>query len=215
MKSVSRNLAIKYLATFTFVIFSSQVQAACSRDDVTFYLDKGFSTEQITVLCGPSSTPAASTSASDMQQPDLQDSEQSSGPAAVDDNTLFLQRAIKAREISLSRDALHYTQKICIEFGEEDLFGFTPKVCPDVVYTVSLKGLEVLGTGKKYGFYGTPEVRIKAVIKREIIGNLKDQKPEDQKLIMDELETGDKTAIPIRDDFPLEQVKQVLQELSI
>ena len=104
---------------------------------------------------------------------------------------------------------------MCMEYGEEDLFGFTPKVCPDVSYIISLKGLEVVDTGKKYGFYGTPEVRIKSsAIKREIVGGLKNKKREERELILEKFEKGLEAAIPIRDDFSLEQVKQVLQELS-
>ena len=210
MKEASRNYAITYSATLVFMMLSSQANAACSRDDVNFYLDKGFSTDQIASMCSESSAPVSETPKSEQQN-----SEQQPVSPAADDNVLFLNRAIKAQKINLSSDSLSYTQnKMCMEYGEEDLFGFTPKVCPDVIFTIALKGLEVLDTGKKYGFYGTPEVRVKSTIKREIIGELKDKKPEERELILEVFEKGDETAIPIRDDFSLEQVKQVLQELS-
>ena len=213
-KVAARNYAIIFLASLVFMMFSSQANAACSRDDVTFYLDKGFSTDQITALCSGSSRPASEKPQS-VSQSEAQNNGQHSASPEADDNILFLKRAIKAQKISLSTDSLNYIQKICIEYGEEDLFGFTPKVCPDVTFIIALKGLEVLDTGKKYGFYGTPEVRVKGAIKREIIGNLEDKKPEERELILEKFEKGDRTAIPIRDDFSLEQVKQVLQELSI
>ncbi len=213
-KVAARNYAITYLVSLVLMMFSSQANAACSRDDITFYLDKGFSTDQITALCSEAARPAGAPD-SETQKSEPQDTEQHSASAAVDENALFLQRAIKAQEIKLSSESLQYTQKICIEYGEEDLYGFTPKVCPNVTFIIALKGLEVTGTGKKYGFYGTPEVRVKSTVKREIIGKLKDQKPEDRVLIMEKFEQGDKTAIPIRDDFSLERVKQVLQDLSI
>ena len=209
LKVVARNYAIIFLASLVFMVFSTQANAACSRDDVEFYLAKGFSTEQITALCS-----ASSTTGSETPQSEKKSSEQHSASVAVDDKTLFLKTAIKAKDISLSSDSLIYTQKICIEYGEEDMFGFAPKVCPNVKFIIALKDLAVLETGKKYYFYGTPEVRVKSTIKREIIGNLNDQKPEDRELILEKFEQGDKTAIPIRDDFSLEQVKQVLQELS-
>ena len=215
MKAVYRNHINIFLVSLGFMMYSSQANAACSRDDVTFYLDKGFSTDQITVLCNEASTPASETPQSESKS-EAQQSEQPSASAAADDNVLFLNRAIKAQKINLSSDSLSYTQKkMCMEYGEEDLFGFTPKVCPDVIFTIALKGLEVLDTGKKYGFYGTPEVRVKSsVIKRVIIGELKDKKPEERELILEVFEKGFETAIPIRDDFSLEQVKQVLLELS-
>ena len=210
MKVASRNYAITYSATLIFMMLSSQANAACSRDDVNYYLDKGFSTDQIAVMCSESSAPVSETPKSEQQN-----SEQQAVSPTADDNVLFLNRAIKAQKINLSSDSLNYTQKICIEYGEEDLSGFTPKVCPEVTYIISLKGLEVLDTGKKYGFYGAPEVRVKSsVIKRVIIGELKNMKREERELILEKFKKGFETAIPIRDDFSLEQVKQVLQELS-
>jgi len=218
MKAIYHNVvARKFVAAYTFslllMMFSSQVNAACSRDDITFYLDKGFSTDQITALCNEASAPAGETPKSEQQG-----SEQRPDPAVADDNALFLKRAIKAKKIDLSSSSLIYTQNICIEYGDEDLFGFTPKVCPDVTYVISLKGLEVLDTGKKYGFYGTKEVRVKSgVVEREIISELKDKKPAERELILEKfekLDEGEGTAIPVRDDFSLDKVKQVLQELS-
>lgn len=213
MKAVSINHTTIVLVSLAFMLFSSQANAVCSRDDVKFYLDKGFTNEQVTVLCSETAGAASKTSQSEAQS----DTEQQPTSAAVDENTLFLQRAIKAQEIKLSSESLSYTQnKMCMEYGEEDLFGFTPKVCPDVTFTIALKGLEVTDTGKQYGFYGTPEVKVKSsVIKRVIIGELKNKTPEERKLILEKFEQGFETAIPIRDDFSLEEVKQVLQELSI
>jgi len=206
MKAASSNYVIKSLTSLAIMLLSHQVNAACSRDDVSFYLEKGFTTDQITALCSEVPAPAA-----------VQTEPQESHVAtpAMDENVLFLNRAIKGHDIKLSEDSLQYTQKkMCFEYGEEDLFGFTPKVCPDVIFTVSLKGLEVLETGKKYGFYGTQEVRVKSSVKREIIGNLENQKPKDRELILEKFEKGDVTGVPVRDDFSLDRVKQVLQELA-
>lgn len=214
MKAAPRTNGIILIASLLFVVFSSQVNAACSRDDVEFYLGKGFTAEQITTLCSASAGPASDTLQSGSQA-EKQSSEQPSTASVEDDNTLFLKRAIKAQKINLNSDLLSYTQKICIEYGEEDLFGFTPKVCPEVKFIISLKGLEVIEMGKKYYFYGTQEVRVKSTIRREIIGELKEQKPEDREMILEKFEQGDQTAVPVRDDFSLERVKQVLQDLSL
>jgi hypothetical protein len=209
MKAVSENKGTVFFASIVCMMLSSQANAGCSRDDVEFYLSKGFSNNQITDLCSESSKPA-----SDVLQPKSE--AQNSSSSKVDDNAMFLNRAIKAKTVSLSSDSLQYTLKMCIEYGDEDIFGFTPKVCPDVTYTIALKGFEVLDTGKKYGFYGTPEVTIKSsAIKREIIGGLKNKKQEERELILEKFEKGFETAISIRDDFSLEEVKQVLQDLSI
>lgn len=209
MKAVSGNNGVIFFASLVFMMHSSQLNAGCSRDDVEYYLAKNFSNDQITVLCS-----APSTTGNAVSHSQSQNTEQSSSTATADENELFLKTAIKAKNITMDSDYLSYTQKICIEYGDEDLYGFTPKVCPDVKFTITLKDLEVFETGKRYGFYGTMEVRVKSTIKRKIIGDLNDQKQEDRELILGKFEQGDKTAIPIRDDFSLEKVKQVLQQLS-
>ena len=45
MKAVPGNNGIIFFASLVFMMFSSQASAACSRDDVEFYLGKGFSTD--------------------------------------------------------------------------------------------------------------------------------------------------------------------------
>ena len=216
MKAVPRYNGIIIFASLVFVMHSSQASAACSRDDVEFYLGKGFDTNQITALCKEASAPADDALKSEQQSSEPQSNEQQTASPVADDNALFLNRAIKAKTVNLNSDSLQYTSKMCIEYGEEDIFGFTPKVCPDVTFTIALKGLEVLDTGKKYGFYGTPEVTIKSsAIKREIIGGLKNKKQEERELILEKFEKGFESVIPIREDFSLEKVKQVLQEVSI
>ena len=207
MKAVSNNHTTIVLASLAFLLFSSQVNAACSRDDVKFYLDKGFTNEQVTVLCSEPSTPAAATQNNGVQ-PDSQ---------LADENVLFLSRAIKGHEIQQNTDSLQYTlKKLCIVYGEQDIFGFAPKVCPDVRFTILLKDLVVLDTGLEYGFYGEQQIQVKSsVIKREILGELKEKTPDERELILEALEKGNETAIPVRDDYSMERVEQVLQDLSI
>ena len=197
----------------TTVMISGQAHAACSRDDVEFYLNQGFSTNQITELCRSSQKTAAPAEAEPPAQP--QESVQQGSARVVGDDELFLKTAIKADDVYLSNDALHYTwKKMCFEYDEEDLYGFAPKVCPDVKFVVALKGLEVLDSGPRYGFYGPKEVKVRSEISREIIGNLEDQKPEDRERILAVFEKGNETALQIRSDISLERVKQVLQKLA-
>ncbi len=209
LKTACRNNGVIFIVFLLVMMFSNHANATCNREDVEFYLSKGFTADQITALC------AAVAPARETPQSKQLNSKQHSDSVVVDDSVLFLKRAIKAQNIKLNSDSLSYTQKNCIEYGEEDLFGFTPKVCPTVKYIILLKGLEVTETGKKYYFYGTQEVWVKSTIKREIIGELKDQNPEEREMILEKFEKGDETAIPVRDDFSLEKVKQVLQGLSL
>ena len=210
----ARNIGTLVPALMTLIMTTTSAHAACSRDDVEFYLQKGFTPDQITELCRTAPATAAPAEQAPPAQPQ-QSVQQATRSKPVDDNERFLQTAIKAVDIYLSNDSLYYTQKkMCFEYGEEDLFGFTPKVCPDVKFVIALKGLEVTKTGQRYGFYGPQEAHVNSTIKREIIGNLQDQKPTDRELILDAFEKGDETAIPIRDDISLDRVAEVLRQLA-
>ena len=202
MRAVSGNNTIILLSSLVLMTFSSQVNAECSRDDITFYLEKGFSTDQIAAMCSEPSAKA-------------QNDGQQSTASSLSEEALFLSRAIQAQKIKLNDDSLQYTLKTCIKYGDVDDYGFAPKVCPDVIFSISLKGLVVLDTGLEYGFYGEQQIQVKSsAIKREIIGNLQDQKEEDKVLILDAFEKGNETIIPVRDDFSLDEVKRVLLEIS-
>ena len=101
-----------------------------------------------------------------------------------------------------------------MQYGEEDLFGFTPKTCPDVKFVIGLKDLEVLRGGRKYLFYGPGEVRVRGNISREIIGQLDDLKPRERRYVLRKFDTGDITVIPIREDISLDRVIEVLEQLA-
>ena len=214
------------LVLSTSVLMSAGVShAACSREDVEFYLGKGFTPEQITSLCASPTEKAepAKTSAEDKTTGDTsatQSEEPASSAAATtqsttDDNERFLQQAIKAKDVLLDPESLNYTVKICVEYGDRDLFGFAPKACPDVRFRIERKGLEVTKTGKKYFFYGTAQVKVRSGIGREIVGGLEQKDLEFEQTILEMIETGNETGIPIRDDFPLDEAEDSIRRLAL
>jgi len=69
--------------------------------------------------------------------------------------------------------------------------------------------------GKKYLFFNPDEIEINGAISREVLNGLEKYKPEEQTLILQLLESGNKTAIPVRDDISLEKVFETLKQLSI
>ena len=181
--------------------------AQCARDDIDYYLNKGFTPEQITKIC---TTPPLK---SDKPASDITNN--FSRQSAHDKNESFLKEVIRGRNVILSKDALQYTLKICIEYGDEDLYGFAPTACPNVRFVIARKGLEVISSRKKYLLFGADEIKIKGTIKREILDGLEKNTDNERELINQLLESGDNTIIPVRDDVPLDSVEQVLLQLSM
>ena len=207
------------LSTSSFTTYS---YAECARDDINYYLSKGFTPDQITAICTTSSIkPEDNKSVNNTDKQNDQESGEkemietnNNQKTSPNKNEQFLKEAINGRNISLSNDSLQYSLKTCYNYGEEDQYGFAPKACPIVKYVIDLKGLEVIRSGKKYIFFGDHEIEVKATIRREIIGGLEEHEAGEQQQIQKHLESGDQTIIPIRDDISLADVEQVFLQLA-
>ncbi|MCW8853542.1 MAG: hypothetical protein OQK76_02445 [Gammaproteobacteria bacterium] len=194
----------------TLIGLSHNTYAACSRDDVDYYLTKGFSTDQITTLCATSSSPPTHITGKEPASA-TQTSEQ---PVSNNNTELFLREAIKGRNVVLTNHSLAYTLKVCIKYGEEDLYGFAPKACPNVRFILVLNDLEIKEPVKKL-FFNPDEIEVTGDITRNIIDGLEKYTTEEQTLILNKLESGNKTAIPVRDDISIDRVFQALEQLTL
>jgi len=206
------SLPILVLTSYTSTAYSK-----CEREDINFYLDKGFSPEQITAICTDSPSQPADVSAitatekngtGDLTEPvSNQDTLQKK-------NEQLLKEAIKGRYVILDNHALQYTLKVCIEYGSEDLYGFAPSACPIIRYTITRKGLEIIKSQKKYIFFGANEIKIKGEISREVISGLEKNSAHEIEIIRTKLETGEHTIIPVRDDIAITEIEQVLLQIA-
>ena len=214
---ISKKIRLFPLLALPLAVYTNISYAECARDDIEFYLGKGFTPEQITTLC------KSSASKPTIDKPAVEEAPQKathSEPATKqvtsgNKDEQFLKEAINGRDISLSSDSLQYTLKTCYEYADEDQYGFAPKACPTIKFNIALKGLEITRSGKQYVFFGDHEIAIKSTITRKIIGNLEGYKPEQQEQIRKHLESGNETILPIRDDISPKSVEQTLHRLAI
>jgi len=215
------------VGSFSFVTHVCSVHGACSRADIEFYLSKEFTPEQITTICADDKKPLSSTDhdivdgkVEDEKQPLVfKDSEKSQNIDLDDGNReqmakRILPSAIDGYDVYLTNDSFHFTLKTCFEYGEEDLFGFREKVCPEVQYVISWDGLEVKKAWKEYYFLGRSQVKVKGKINRVVISGLDTVEPSERSKIDKELDQGDETVIPIRDDVSVSKVKEALMILA-
>lgn len=97
--------------------FAQGAQAECSREDVQFYLDRGFTAEQVTQLCSPAQ----------QEQPDRKyraytdeyiDREDAEYRARLrTEREVSLRSSIAAVGIALRGGHLYYTRKVCVSEG--------------------------------------------------------------------------------------------------
>ncbi|MDH5472812.1 MAG: hypothetical protein OEY61_08140 [Gammaproteobacteria bacterium] len=203
------------LTLTTLCAISLNSNAACSRDDVEFYLTKGFTPTQITSLCETTSLPQPKSPVTGKDSTvQTRDAAVKTPATTTNDTELFLREAIKGRHVLLNHDILSYTLKVCIKYGAEDLYGFAPKACPNVRFTISLDNLTVKEPEKKL-FFAPDGITVSGRITREIIDGLDQHDTNDQQSIRNNLESGNETTIPIRDDISIDQAFRTLEQLSI
>ncbi len=224
---MKKPVLILLAGSFSIISHVSFSNAACTRSDVEFYLSQGFTPEQVTSICADGKPPSSETDSSKKKieinnnvqtenaTPSLQDKFSEQG---IEGRKKMAKRilpsAIDGYDVYLTDENLHYTLKTCFEYGEEDLFGFREKACPEVQYIISWEGLEVKKAWKEYYFLGRSQVKVKGQIQRKILSGLDAVKPSERSKIDKELDHGAETVIPIRDDVSVSRVKEALMTLS-
>ncbi len=160
-----------FIAIILFLVWSQASFSACSKEDVQFYLDKGFSQEQITQLCAESGGASVPDYQPYQQKVIIYSSEEA--PGIKDGFTLEERKAIK--DIKLGADVvgltvdqnyLRYTSKICVAMQEGKDYDQRFKTCPDVDFEIAREGLNVKASGKKFGLFGQLAVEVAGNIKR-------------------------------------------------
>ena len=195
--------------------------AACSKEDIEFYLDKGFSQEQITQLC----------SASQASVPDYQPYQQKviiysteEAPGVKGGFTREERKAIKTLDegadvvnLEVDQNFIKYTSVICLadQQGKEHTQRF--KDCPPVDFVMNRYDIEISASGKKYGFFGKQFLTVKGDIKRTMQGSFDDYPPQFRKQLERQYNwkaNRPEIDFPIRGDYSVTKVYNALTDLT-
>lgn len=171
-----------------WLALASGSHAACDPQDVAFYLDKGFSQEQITKLCSvddsevpeytPYQPPAVVIERTVYRgSRDRRARDTRSEPADVHmDLSAFTDQERAAVEtlvdgadvlgLMVDEDSIQYTKQACLEVREDPDFPPDLKLCPEVDYRIAREGLAVGKYGREYGIFGKATITIEGRIQR-------------------------------------------------
>lgn len=186
---------------------------ACTRDDVDFYLNKGFSKDQIAALCGGETR-------SPNEYRNLGDAEEEAYRRGLqrrhrEDDDRFVQTALDAHGVVLTPKYLQYTHGLCMRVINQPDVEARDKICPDVRFRVYLRGLEVDGYDRKFFIAGDRAIKVRGRVSRKLVEDLRKYAPPLRNAIRrafksDLNEHG--TAIPVRSDAAIERVIGLLRE---
>lgn len=135
----------------------------------------------------------------------------SAQPSPPDQN--FLIDVINGYDTLLTEDTLAFTMKRCYDLGEEDLFGFSPELCPEIRYTLNLNGMTFVDAGNKYLVFGPPEIRLNGQVQRDILTDLRDVQPDLKELLVKAIDTGNDVVLPLQQGTPLGRAEKELRKI--
>ena len=197
---------------------AAQAQAECAREDVQFYLDKGFTQEQVTKLCAPAAAPARPASSRYQAYADeYVDREDTEYTARLRiEREVFLRNSIEATDIRVNDGHLHYTRENCVSEGVEKDRAFGLKACPEVQFRIRLAGLEIDEEEHKRRFlFGLPLIQVTSRIERHALPGGFDHIPNEyhRELLRAKLERGPTTGIPLRRGTDFRFARTALQDI--
>lgn len=203
-------------AAFLLLFSVPLAWAECSRDDIQFYLDKGFTTEQVTLLCSkPAGEGKKKYRAYTEEYVDRQDQEYQSRMRV--EREAALRNSIEAIDIRLERGYLYYIRPQCVSEGVEKDRAFGLKSCPNIRYRIKLAGLKVDEKEHKKRFlFGQKMVQVTGQIKRqEMLGAFADIPDEYwRNVLRKRLEKGNTTKIPLRDGVDFHFARGALKDIA-
>ena len=203
------NLTIKIIFNIGCAyIFVSSASAKCSKADIDYYLEKGFTTEQVTAMCSEEITPLVDLkddvykTFSD-EYADEQDEEYLKKMRI--ERQVFLKSAIGAQKVKIKGTTLSYESEICGRNAIK-LTGATDRAniegCAAIVTLINLSNIEVsMKQRREKIFFGTKEIFVTGDVKYRIVGGLEHlslfEKNILEPMLLKKLKNGE-AKIPIR-----------------
>ena len=194
---------------------ATNAHAACTRDDITFYLSKGFTQEQIAAICTEETEAAApSTPATPEPAADIAVVPPASG--SNEDAERYLREAIEGSDVHVDEGFLHYTAKACIPYGtfNDNKEPWPEKTCEQVRYKVTLQGMEAKRELISGNLFQSRQVYLKGQIEREIVSDLDDFSAVDRNQIIKNLQTEVKATVPLKEDMSLNRLIKSLNQIA-
>ena len=201
---------------FLLLCFSAtSTWATCERDDVEYYLEKGFSPEQITSLCAASSPRAEPQLKSAQPVVDATPAQQLK--LGQEQILADLVEALIVEDLALKNGQLIFLQRFKAKFGEKDVFGNLQAVKPSMQVAIDLSSMRLIRAAKRIPIIRGAYVMLSGDIQQNLIDS--EQYSAKELAGINEFlaeEVGQNTLkIKIHRDADVNDIAAKLQELSL
>ena len=232
---MKNHLAIAAIALL--FLTATNAHAACSRDDISFYLSEGFTPEQITAIC-TQATEAAAPSTAATPEPAAPSTPATPEPAAPStpatpepaasiavvpaaggnntDVEKYLREAIKGHDIHVEEGFLHYTARICIPYGRlnTNKEPWTKETCQQVRHKVTLRGMRAKREWVSLSLSQPRQIYLEGQIERELVSDLDNFNSISRSQIIQNMQTEVKAIVPIKENMSPDRLLEFLNKIA-
>lgn len=185
------------------MISTPSIYAGCDREDVDYYLSKGFTPAQIAAICSGTTAQVSTETSDTILAPDATDKQS---------EEKLLQSLISGVEISLTDDEMTYTQEVCVSYEYDAYYPPDQVVCPQVQVTISRKGLKVLKTESP--IFDGDHVVVSGTIHSKLLDNFEEKSAEERKLIHAEFKNKNQANIKLKHKASAAELAEALVNIS-
>ena len=219
-KKINKIIAILFIIIGMF--FQSASFAKCSKEDVDYYLEKGFTPDQVTALCSEnvSSNKKIDEVYKSFSDEYANEQDEEYIRKMRIERQVFFKSALGAQNIKLKRDHLIFDQYECAKDGLAKPGSDRNKAgCAVVLTKIKLSEVEV--SEKEYKekvFFGTRSIRVRGNVQTRIIGGMEGLSEYDAKILNNKIlarlkkEKGE-TYIPIKQGLNFSYALDTFKEI--
>ena len=219
-KKVNKGITVLFIVIGMF--FQSASFAKCSKEDVDYYLEKGFTPDQVTALCSEnvSSNKKIDEVYKSFSDEYANEQDEEYIRKMRIERQVFFKSALGAQNIKLKRDHLIFDQYECAKDGMAKPGSDRNKAgCAVVLTKIKLSEVEV--SEKEYKekvFFGTRSIRVRGNVRTRIIGGMEGLSEYDAKILNNKIlarlkkEKGE-TYIPIKQGLNFSYALDTFKEI--
>jgi len=214
------------LITAIYLLLSSSLHADCAREDIQFYLDKGFTQEQVTQLC--TATKGGGDAVPDytpyQQKVIIYKEGGGEAPGIKDGLTKEEREAVNIiktggdiAKLNVTPEIISYTAKTCVISGNTPSVDQRYKDCVQVDFVVQRKDLIISASAKKLLLFGNNYVLLEGTIDAKPKVSWDEYPIEIRRSLQRNFEwkeNGNKTAFPIATDYSVTRMVNAFRTLA-
>lgn len=169
--------AARYLLPLILIAPLGSALSECLRDDIDHYLDRGFTPEQITQICGsPGSRPDTAKEATPaapqptgMKEKTATAVAENNATALTSSDATYIQTVLDAETVTITKENLILVQDRCFHYGAENSIGFQQSICGAMETSIARRGLKVMQVTNPIPLLREAELIIEANIHRKTV----------------------------------------------